>query len=156
MERAGTFEGRGSITGIYTVLVEGDDMNEPISDAVRGILDGHVVLSRKLAVKNHFPAVDVLASISRLFSTLAVPEQKQLVAKIRDLMSVYNDAEDLIQIGAYTKGSSTSIDQAIQFQPPIQAFLRQAVAEGSSFHQTLLGMGQIFGVDLTPYLKQNV
>jgi flagellum-specific ATP synthase len=76
------------------------------------------------------------------------------VSKIRDLMSVYNDAEDLIQIGAYTKGSSTSIDQAIQFQPPIQAFLRQAVAEGSSYQQTLLGMGKVFGVDLTPYLKQ--
>jgi flagellum-specific ATP synthase len=156
MERAGTFEGQGSITGIYTVLVEGDDMNEPISDAVRGILDGHVVLSRRLATKNHFPAVDVLASISRLFSTLAIPEQKQLVAKIRDLMATYNDAEDLIQIGAYTKGSSNAIDQAIQFQPAIQAFLRQAVAEGSSHQQTLLSMGQVFGVDLSPFLKQAV
>ena len=156
MERAGTFEGLGSITGIYTVLVEGDDMNEPISDAVRGILDGHVVLARKLATKNHFPAVDVLGSISRLFSALAIPEQKQLVAKIRDLMATYNDAEDLIQIGAYTKGSSTSIDQAIQFQPAIQAFLRQAVAEGSTYQQTLLAMGQVFGVDLSPFLKQAV
>jgi flagellar biosynthesis/type III secretory pathway ATPase len=128
-------------------------MNEPISDAVRGILDGHVVLARRLAMKNHFPAVDVLASISRLFSTLAIPEQKQLVAKIRDLMATYNDAEDLIQIGAYTKGSSSSIDQAIQFQPAIQAFLRQAVAEGSTYQQTLLAMGQVFGVDLAPYLK---
>jgi len=153
MERAGTFENLGSITGIYTVLVEGDDMNEPISDAVRGILDGHVVLARKLATKNHFPAIDVLGSISRLFSTLAIPEQKQLVSKIRDLMATYNDAEDLIQIGAYTRGSSPSIDQAIQFQPAIQAFLRQAVAEKSDYQDTLLAMGRIFGVDLAPFLK---
>jgi FliI/YscN family ATPase len=153
MERAGTFEGMGSITGIYTVLVEGDDMNEPIADAVRGILDGHVVLSRRLAAKNHFPAIDVLPSISRLFSTLALPEQKQLSAKIRDLMATYNDAEDLIQIGAYTKGSSQAIDQAIQFQPAITAFLRQAVAEESTHRSTLLAMGQIFGIDLAPFLK---
>jgi len=153
MERAGTFEGLGSITGVFTVLVEGDDMNEPISDAVRGILDGHVILSRKLASKNHFPAVDVLPSISRLFSALAIPEQKQLSAKMRDLMATYNDAEDLIQIGAYNKGSSAHIDQAIQFQPTIQAFLRQAVAEGSEYRATLLAMGQIFGIDLTPFLK---
>jgi len=153
MERAGTFEGLGSITGIYTVLVEGDDMNEPIADAVRGILDGHVVLSRALAGKNHFPAIDVLPSISRLFSTLAIPEQKQLSAKLRDLMATYKDAEDLIQIGAYTKGSSPAIDQAIQFQPAIQAFLRQAVAEESGYRATLMAMGQIFGIDLAPFLK---
>ncbi len=153
MERAGTFEGYGSITGIYTVLVEGDDMNEPISDAVRGILDGHVLLSRRMATKNHFPAIDVLGSISRLFSALAIPEQKQLVSKIRDLMATYNDAEDLIQIGAYTKGSSAQIDQAIQFQPAINAFLRQAVAEESDHRATLLAMGQVFGIDLAPFLK---
>ena len=153
MERAGTFEGQGSITGIYTVLVEGDDMNEPISDAVRGILDGHIILSRRLAAKNHYPAIDVLGSISRLFSTLAVPEQKQLCAKMRDLMATYADAEDLIQIGAYNRGSSPQIDQAIQFQPPIQAFLRQAVAEDSTYRQTQLAMGQIFGIDLAPFLK---
>ncbi len=156
MERAGTFEGQGSITGIFTVLVEGDDMNEPIADAVRGILDGHVILSRKLASKNHFPAIDVLPSISRLFSALAVPEQKQLCAKMRDLMATYADAEDLIQIGAYTKGASPTIDQAIQFQPVIQAFLRQAVAEGSDHRTTLLAMGQIFGIDLAPFLKPAV
>ena len=153
MERAGTFEGMGSITGIYTVLVEGDDLNEPISDAVRGILDGHVVLSRKLGSKNHFPAIDVLSSLSRLFSALAPPEQKQLASKLRDLMATYQDAEDLIQIGAYTKGSSTAIDQAIQFQPAIQAFLRQATAEASDHRQAMLAMGQIFGIDLAPFLK---
>ncbi len=153
MERAGTFEGMGSITGIYTVLVEGDDMNEPISDAVRGILDGHVILSRKLASKNHYPAIDVLGSLSRLFSALASSEQKQLSAKIRDLLATYADAEDLIQIGAYTKGSSPNIDQAIQFQPSITAFLRQAVSEPSSQRQTLLDMGTIFGVDLAPFLN---
>ncbi len=153
MERAGTFEGMGSITGIYTVLVEGDDMNEPISDAVRGILDGHVVLSRKLASKNHFPAIDVLPSLSRLFSALAPPEQKQLASKIRDLLATYQDAEDLIQIGAYTKGSSSAIDQAIQFQGAIQSFLRQATAESSDHRQAMLGMGQIFGIDLAPFMK---
>jgi flagellum-specific ATP synthase len=153
MERAGNFEGMGSITGIYTVLVEGDDMNEPISDAVRSILDGHVVLSRKLASRNHFPAIDVLPSLSRLFSTLAPPEQKQLASKLRDLMATYQDAEDLIQIGAYTKGSSTAIDQAIQFQPAIQSFLRQAMAESSDHRQAMLAMGQIFGIDLAPFLK---
>ncbi len=153
MERAGTFEGMGSITGIYTVLVEGDDRNEPISDAVRGILDGHFILSRKLGSKNHYPAIDVLGSLSRLFSTLSLPEQKQLSAKIRDLMATYQDAEDLIQIGAYTKGSSPAIDQAIQFQPAIQAFLRQAVSEPSRYRETLLDMGRIFGVDLAPYLN---
>jgi len=153
MERAGTFEGMGSITGIYTVLVEGDDMNEPISDSVRGILDGHVVLSRKLASRNHFPAIDVLSSLSRLFSALAPPEQKQLASKLRDLMATYQDAEDLIQIGAYTKGSSSAIDQAIQFQPAIQSFLRQATAEGSDHRLAMLAMGQIFGIDLAPFLK---
>ena len=153
MERAGTFQGMGSITGVYTVLVEGDDMNEPISDAVRGILDGHVVLSRKLASKNHFPAVDVLPSLSRLFSALAPPEQKQLASKIRDLLATYQDAEDLIQIGAYTKGSSAAIDQAIQFQPAIQAFLKQATAEASDHRQAMLAMGQVFGIDLAPFLK---
>lgn len=153
MERAGTFEGLGSITGIYTVLVEGDDLNEPISDAVRGILDGHIVLSRKLASKNHYPAIDVLASLSRLFTTLAPSEQKQLASKVRDLMATYQDAEDLIQIGAYTKGSSAAIDQAIQFQPAIQGYLRQATAETGDHRQALLAMGQIFGLDLTPFLK---
>ncbi len=152
MERAGNFEGQGSITGIYTVLVEGDDLNEPISDAVRGILDGHIVLSRKLGAKNHFPAIDVLGSLSRLFSALAIPEQKQLSSKIRELMATYQDAEDLIQIGAYTRGSSPSIDQAIQFQPAISAFLRQAVAEGTDHLTALLEMGRIFGIDLRPFL----
>jgi flagellum-specific ATP synthase len=155
MERAGTFEGMGSITGIYTVLVEGDDLNEPISDTVRGILDGHVVLTRRLGAKNHYPAIDPLASLSRLFSALAIPEQKQLAAKIRDLMATYAEAEDLIQIGAYTKGSSPQIDQAIQFQPAIQAFLRQAVAEHSDHRRTILDMGRIFGIDLAPFLKES-
>ncbi|MCL1907773.1 MAG: FliI/YscN family ATPase [Holophagaceae bacterium] len=154
MERAGNFEGKGSITGIYTVLVEGDDMNEPIADTVRGILDGHIVLSRKLAGRNHYPAIDVLPSISRLFPSLAIPEQKQLCAKIRDLMAIYSDAEDLIQIGAYTRGSSPEIDQAIQFNPKILAFLRQAVAEETGYHQTLLDMGKIFDVDLSKYLAE--
>jgi len=156
MERAGTFRDMGSITGIYTVLVEGDDLNEPISDAVRGILDGHIVLSRKLGARNHYPAIDVLSSLSRLFSAIAAPEQKQLATKIRDLLATYQDAEDLIQIGAYTRGSSAQIDQAIQFQPAIESFLRQAVAEQSDLRATLLAMGTIFGIDLEPFLKAAV
>jgi len=128
-------------------------MNEPVADETRSILDGHIILSRKLASKNHYPAIDVLGSLSRLFSTLATSEQKQLSAKIRDLMATYQDAEDLIQIGAYTKGSSPGIDQAIQFHPPILDFLRQAVSEPSRHRETLLDMGKIFGVDLTPFLS---
>jgi flagellum-specific ATP synthase len=95
----------------------------------------------------------VLSSLSRLFGALAPPEQKQLASKLRDLLATYQDAEDLIQIGAYTKGSSTSIDQAIQFQPSIQSFLRQATAEGSDHRLAMLAMGQIFGIDLAPFLK---
>ena len=147
LERAGNFR-TGSITGIYTVLVEGDDMNEPIADAVRGILDGHVVLSRKLAAKNHYPAIDVLSSVSRLMKALATPEQNQLAGKIRDFMATYAEAEDLINIGAYASGSNPGIDQAIAFHEPIEAFLKQQTGEACNHHMAVAAMGQIFGIDI--------
>ncbi len=127
-ERAGRFE-QGSITGFYTVLVEGDDMNEPVADAVRGLLDGHIVLSREMAWKNHFPAINVLESISRLMPYLSSKEQLTAVGKIRELMSTYQQAEDLINIGAYNRGANPKIDLAIRMQDKINAYLCQGVKD---------------------------
>jgi flagellum-specific ATP synthase len=128
LERSGNFE-VGSITGIYTVLVEGDDMNEPVADTVRGILDGHIVLSRALAMKNHYPAIDVLKSISRLMPEVAPPEQMELAGKMRNLMATYENYADLISIGAYKAGSNPEVDMAIKYHEPIEAFLKQRVSE---------------------------
>lgn len=136
LERAGTSP-KGSITGIYTVLVDGDDMNEPIADAVRSILDGHIVLSRNIAAQNHFPAIDVLASVSRVMSAVATKEHMEANRKLRALMAVYKEAEDLIHIGAYVKGSSPKIDEAIQKIDAINAFLCQGVFEVQSFEETI-------------------
>ncbi len=127
-ERAGHFE-QGSITGFYTVLVEGDDMNEPVADAVRGLLDGHIVLSREMAWKNHFPAISVLQSISRLMPHLSPREQLEAVGKVREMLSTYQQAEDLINIGAYNKGANPKIDLAIRMQDKINAYLCQGVQE---------------------------
>lgn len=124
LERAGNSES-GSITGIYTVLVEGDDLNEPVADATRGILDGHIVLSRALATANHFPAVDVLESVSRLQRAVCTAEELSFVSQARDLLAVYRKNEDLINIGAYAKGSNARIDQAIAKYEGLTAFLRQ-------------------------------
>src|SRR5437868_1776019 len=124
LERAGTSD-RGSITGLYTVLAEGDDMQDPIADTVRSILDGHIVLSRTLAQENHYPAIDVLQSVSRLFSTLSTPDHLQTSGVIRDAMFAYAQARDLINIGAYVAGSNPQIDRALRLQPHIQRFLRQ-------------------------------
>jgi flagellum-specific ATP synthase len=128
LERAGTAE-RGSITGLYTVLVEGDDMNEPIADAVRGILDGHCVLSRELAQRNHYPAVDVLASVSRLARDIARPEVLDAAGTLRESLAVYRANEDLITVGAYARGTDPRVDAAIELQPLIDEFLRQPVDE---------------------------
>ena len=125
LERAGTTAHDGSITALYTVLVEGDDMNDPIGDTARAILDGHIVLSRDLATANHFPAVDVLASVSRLADTLATPEQATAAAAVRDCLAAYHDARDLITIGAYATGSDPRIDRAVATRAAITAFLRQ-------------------------------
>lgn len=128
LERAGAGP-KGSITGLYTVLVEGDDFNEPISDAVRSVLDGHVVLSRRLATRNHYPAVDVLESVSRLMLSVISPEHRKAAGEVKELMAVYREAEDLINIGAYVRGSSAEIDHAIDCIDGINRFLRQDVHE---------------------------
>ena len=135
----------GSITALYTVLVDGDDMNEPIADAVRGILDGHVVLSRALATANHFPAVDVLESVSRV--TLEVCQEKEIstISKARDLLSVYRKNEDVITIGAYTKGSSPNVDLAIEKQPLLRQLLRQPIEDKWSRERSFAELTQIVG-----------
>ena len=129
LERAGTGE-RGSITGLFTVLVEADDMNDPIADAVRSILDGHVVLTRELATQNHYPAIDVLESVSRLNRDLLTPEQLALAARVREALAIYRKNQDLINIGAYPAGSHPGIDQAIRLHEPLNQFLRQEVDQG--------------------------
>jgi flagellum-specific ATP synthase len=128
LERAGNGE-KGSITAFYTVLVEGDDMNEPIADAVRGILDGHIVLTRALATANHFPAVDALESISRVGLDISTPAESALAGKARDLLAIFRKNEDLINIGAYVKKTNQSIDRAIDKNEPLRAFMRQNVGE---------------------------
>ncbi|MGH4140920.1 flagellar protein export ATPase FliI [Clostridium sp.] len=143
MERSG-MSLKGSITAFYTVLVDGDDFNEPIADAVRGILDGHIVLSRDLAAKNHYPAIDVLGSVSRLMSEIATTEHKQVASIARELMATYKDSEDLINIGAYVKGSSVKIDNAIKYNDSIEAFLKQGINEITDFDQSLNSLKNIF------------
>ncbi len=135
LERAGTSD-TGSITGIYTVLVDGDDMNEPIADAVRSILDGHIVLSRTIAAQNHFPAIDVLSSVSRVMNEVVTQEHLKASQEMRSLMAVYKDAEDLIHIGAYVKGSSAKIDAAIQKIDSINDFLCQGINEVDTYEDT--------------------
>lgn len=132
LERAGN-SNTGSITGLYTVLVDGDDMNEPIADAVRGILDGHIVLSRSLANKNHYPAIDVLASISRVMPNIVAKEHIEIVGRLKDLMSTYRDSEDLINIGAYVKGTNKKVDEAIDKIEQINDFLKQGMYDKYSF-----------------------
>lgn len=129
LERAGTSSHRGTITGLYTVLVEGDDMNDPVADAVRSILDGHIVMTRDLADQNHYPAIDVLQSISRVMEAVAEPEHKQDAGRIKEVLATYRKAEDLINIGAYTIGSNPKIDDAIGRIEAINRFLRQDVQE---------------------------
>ncbi|VBB08097.1 atp synthase alpha and beta subunits signature [Lucifera butyrica] len=136
LERSGTGE-QGSITGIYTVLVDGDDMNEPIADAVRSILDGHIVLSRQLASQNHYPAIDVLASVSRVMLDIADKSHWQIAQKFRSLLAVYREAEDLLNIGAYVHGSNAAIDQAIKKIGLIKEFLQQDVYEAAAPEETL-------------------
>jgi flagellum-specific ATP synthase len=137
LERAGNFMEQGSITAIYTVLVEGDDVTEPISDHARSLLDGHIVLSRQVAHRNHYPAIDVLGSVSRLMKDISKPEHKAAAGKLRELLAVYQDAEDLINIGAYNKGSNPKIDEAILRIEEINRFLKQGIADKIGFAQTL-------------------
>jgi len=144
LERSGTAE-TGSITGLYTVLVEGDDMNEPIADAVRGILDGHIVLSRQLAHLNHYPAIDILASISRLMVELTTSEHLEAAGECRNIMATYRNNEDLINIGAYSRGSNPKIDTAIQMIGEINRFLQQGVHEKASYNDTVNQLIQMMG-----------
>ena len=142
LERSGNFE-RGSITGVYTVLVEGDDTNEPIADTVRGILDGHIVLSRALANSNHYPAIDVSASISRLMNEIVSPEHRQLASRIRDILSVYEKNADLIAIGAYKPGSNRKLDFALSKIDAVNGFLTQEVDESFTYDQCIEQMRAI-------------
>lgn len=142
LERSGKFE-KGSITGIYTVLVEGDDTNEPVADTVRGILDGHIVLSRKLANENHFPAIDINASISRLMVNIVSEQHRQVASRLRDILSIYEKNEDLIAIGAYKSGSNPKLDFAISKIDKVNEFLMQQIDESFSQDEILRRMQQI-------------
>lgn len=144
LERAGNFKGKGSITGFYTVLVEGDDMNDPIADAVRAILDGHIVLSRELASRNHYPCIDVLSSTSRLFGDLADAPHRESAGKLRELLATYKKAEDLINIGAYAKGSNPQVDRAIEKIDAINAFLRQGVSVRVNYPAAVGALSDLF------------
>jgi flagellum-specific ATP synthase len=136
LERAGN-SSSGSITGLYTVLVEGDDMNEPVADAVRSILDGHIVLSRRLASSGHYPAVDVLESVSRVMPSVTEQGQRDAVHRLLDMLATYRESEDLINIGAYVKGSNPRIDKAITHIAAIRSFLRQGSEEKADFAQSV-------------------
>ncbi len=136
-ERAGAFP-KGSITGFYTVLVEGDDMNEPIADAVRGILDGHIILSRHLGAAGHYPAIDVLQSVSRVASHVATPEHLKTARKVREAMATYQNSEDLINLGAYVSGSNPKLDTSIKARDKVLGFLRQDANERAPIQNTLL------------------
>lgn len=144
LERAGRFK-EGSITGIYTVLVEGDDANEPISDTVRGIIDGHIMLSRKVAAKNHYPAIDILSSVSRLMNDIAEPLHKENANKLRNLMSTYEENIDLVSIGAYKKGANKELDEAMAKIDNINDFLMQSVDESFSFDDTVKNLAKSIG-----------
>ncbi|NLW07557.1 MAG: flagellar protein export ATPase FliI [Clostridia bacterium] len=143
VERAGNTE-RGSISGLYTVLVEGDDFNEPVADAARGLLDGHIVLSRQQAARNHFPAIDVLQSISRLMPVITTRQHQQTASHLRDLLAAYQEAADIIEIGAYRAGSNPRVDEALKYYETINSFLRQGADEYYDFDETLVQMTAIF------------
>lgn len=145
LERVGAFENKGSITGLYTVLVEGDDMDDPIGDAVRSIVDGHIVLDRKLASRGHFPAIDVLKSTSRVMRNVVPAEYMKISRAMREHMAVYREAEDLINIGAYKSGSNPAIDEAIRLQPAITNYLRQEVDETTDMVTCAQMMARIVG-----------
>lgn len=137
LERAGSFDNEGSITGLYTVLVEGDDMDDPIADSVRSIVDGHIVLSRSLAQKGHFPAIDIMQSASRVMRAVTTSEHQRVAQKLRENLAIYKEAEDLINIGAYKPGSNPKIDKAIKVNDPLIDFLRQRVDDPGEMQHCL-------------------
>ena len=144
LERSGNAEA-GSITAFYTVLVEGDDMNEPIADSVRGILDGHIILSRLIASENHYPAIDVQSSLSRLMKALVTDKHDELAGKVRENLAAYKESKDLIDVGAYKQGTNPLLDQAIRLNLPIKSFLKQKVTEPYTFNETVQAMQSVFG-----------
>lgn len=144
LERSGAGE-RGAITALYTVLVEGDDMNEPVADAVRGILDGHIVLSRALAHQNHYPAIDVLESVSRLIRDICTPEEVELSGRARELLALYRKNEDLITIGAYQKGGNAALDRAVSLYSPLRSFLKQGVLESVPRSSSFEALKKVLG-----------
>jgi flagellum-specific ATP synthase len=144
LERAGNDDGPGSITGLYTVLIEQDDFNDPISDAVRSILDGHILLSRDLAAKNHYPAIHIAHSLSRVMRGITTQEHQDLAGKVREVLAIYQEAEDLITIGAYTRGSSPQIDYAIRMIDAVNTYLRQKIDEPASFEDSLQQLRDLF------------
>ena len=143
LERAGNSD-KGSITGLYTVLVDGDDFNEPITDTARSILDGHIMLNRKLAHKNHYPAIDVMQSISRVMSAIVDDEHKAASGKLKNVLATYAEAEDLINIGAYKQGSNKNIDYAISKIEAVNEFLRQRTDEKFMFDEEVQLLEQLF------------
>ncbi len=147
LERCGT-SNCGTITGFYTILVEGDDLDEPVSDAVRGILDGHIVLSRRLAERYHYPAVDVLSSLSRLGIKVTSPDEQRAAGYFRRLLAVYTEAEDLINVGAYAEGSNPQIDQALAKIDDMNAFLQQGITEKADISETLKRLSEITGIEI--------
>jgi flagellum-specific ATP synthase len=140
LERAGTANGPGSITGLFTVLTEGDDMDDPIADAVRSIVDGHIILSRKIAQQNHFPAIDILQSTSRVMRSVIDEQQSNMASQIKEWMALYAQVEDLINIGAYAKGSNARVDQAVAVHDKIKTFLRQKIEDSGDYQSTLAAM----------------
>ena len=144
LERAGTSSNHGTITGLYTVLVEGDDMNEPIADAVRSILDGHIVLSRDLAEQNHYPAIDVLGSVSRVMTDIASLEHRECANRLKQILATYKKAEDLINIGAYVAGSNPKIDYAIQMIEKVNEYLRQGLLNNEGLDDSIQKLEEIF------------
>jgi flagellum-specific ATP synthase len=147
LERSGTSPGPGAITGLYTILVEGDDHNEPVADAARAILDGHIVLSREVAARNHYPAIDVLASVSRCMPDVVAPEHGARAAALRALLAAHREVAPLVQLGAYRAGSTPEADRAIARWPRIEALLRQAVDEPGPYAATVERLADLAGGD---------
>ena len=144
LERAGTTKGTGSITGLYTILTEADDPNDPIADTVRSIVDGHILLSRRLASKNHYPAIEILPSLSRVMTDITTPEHQTIARKLREILAIYSEAEDLINIGAYVKGSNAKIDEAIAKIDAVNTFLCQTTNEFITLEDSLKQMKNLF------------
>ena len=143
LERAGNLRSGGSITAVYSVLVEGDDTNEPIADAVRGILDGHVVLSRDMASRNHYPAIDILQSVSRTMPDVTTPAHRAKAGKLREWLATLRDSEDLVSVGAYVAGSNPRIDEALAKREVVAGFLRQPSDQATTFGDAVAGLERL-------------